>query len=86
MKGYIAVVALFATLSSNAFALRCGNELINLGDPLYKVQQNCKIISEYRVKNQNADILKLYIDDGAGAIYQLIFIDGVLNTEDFSRP
>ena len=77
-------IAILAAISFNAFALRCGNELIEIGDPIYKVEQTCESSGEYRVNNLNADILKVYVKEG-GATNELIFIDGDLNEINFSR-
>jgi len=78
------IIAILAAVSFNAFALRCGNSLIEIGDPIGKVQEYCLIDHEYRVNNQNADILKVYIKEG-GATNELIFIDGALTEINFSR-
>lgn len=78
----IILISLFGWKS--ALALRCGNELIRGGEPLHKVQEACKNGKEYRVQNQNADIVKYYYEQG-GMTNEMIFIDGNLKEIKSSR-
>lgn len=78
------ITLLLAAISLNAFALRCGNELIRTGDPLYKIEEYCTIHNQYTVNNAIADIRKLYIKQG-GMTHELIVIDGTLNTINSSK-
>jgi hypothetical protein len=68
----------------NAYALRCGTELIQEGDSLGHVMQVCLISSQYDVDNKTADIKYLYMDQG-GMKYELKFIDGKLYSIEGNR-
>lgn len=71
------ILTVLILLSFPALALRCGNDLIAIGDPYYKVITTCKIDYEYQVHNVEADIKKLYYKE-SGMNYELILIDGNL--------
>lgn len=71
------LTALLLSLSTNAFAIRCGTKIIQEGDTLYKVEKRCNIDYSYTVKGVLADIKKLYIKQG-GMTTELTVIDGIV--------
>lgn len=83
MKTLIIGIALLS-MSSGAFALRCGNTLVNEGTPLHIAMAECKGGYSYRIQNHNADIVKYYYQEG-GMTHEMIFIDGNLNSINSSR-
>jgi hypothetical protein len=86
MKTFIglALILILLFLSKAAFALRCGNELIETNQPLHEVTNACGGGHEYRVQNQNADIVKYYYKEG-GMNHEMTFVDGELKNVESSR-
>ncbi len=80
----IMIAASMMLMLSTANALRCGNELIDVGDPVYKVEVNCTIAYKYRVVNTQADIVKYYVKM-SGTTYTIIVVDGVVTGVTESR-
>lgn len=65
-------------ISLSAFAgIRCNNRLIDIGDNFYEVLDNCPIYETYRVHNNSADEMVVFVKQD-GITYELIFIDGIL--------
>lgn len=71
------IAGLLVLMASKSFALRCGNEIIDVGDSIHQVQRLCTVETEYHVQNVTADITLLYFTQN-GMHYTLKFIDGVL--------
>lgn len=79
-------VGLFAgmCLMNDANALRCNGQIIDEGSSYHEVMKNCDSEFEYEVNNQNADIKKVYIEQG-GATNEVIIIDGEVKEINWSR-
>lgn len=73
----VATGTLILLISANAFALRCGSQIISEGDSYYKIEKLCPITEENTVYNSTADIRKVYIEQ-EGKTHELIVIDGAL--------
>ena len=74
------IIALLMIASSSCFALRCGNTLINVGDAGYTVTQSCTIDHEYRVQNNNADIVKYYVKESGSLTDEIVVVDGKIQS------
>ena len=81
MKHIIFLSLLFC---SNSFALRCGNQIIENGDSLDKVEQNCEIDKIYQVNNKVVDEQHVLITQG-GMKYIIVVVDGRVKSIDGSR-
>ena len=59
-------IILATLISTNALALRCGNELILEGDSASKVIQACgdEVDNDYQVKNTDADVRDIDVVEG----------------------
>ncbi len=75
------LIGLMILLAGNAFALPCGNKLINPGASIHEVKQYCVPYTSYTAENVVADNVTLYYTTG-GKEHILVFIDGVLSTID----
>ncbi len=75
-------MALFGWKS--ALALRCGNDIIDEGDSITKVEQSCEGGSEYHVQNSGADIT-MYSYEANGMTHDMTFNDGKLSSTNSHR-
>ena len=51
-------------LSNDANALRCNGQIIDEGSSYEDVVNNCGVEDTYQVNNENADIKRVYIEQG----------------------
>ena len=71
-------IALALLVSSNSYAMYCGNVLLEKGMPIYQVKEACHNWIEYNVGGFT-DKVYLYITGGSQTT-KLVFIDGLLYT------
>jgi hypothetical protein len=76
MKTILASVLIACSFTANA--IRCGSLLIEIGDPLIKVRENCQVIGEYRTSNNNTDLLIVYVRECLSGMASIKLIDGIV--------
>lgn len=82
----LTVILLISALSFNAFSLRCGNQIIQNGDSVSKVEQYCgdDVTNDYQVKNSNADVRDVTVTQG-GMNNDVHIVDGNVQSIEGSR-
>lgn len=68
----------------NSHALRCGTQIIDVGDSGGKVERSCPVSDTYRVENVTADVNKVYVDQN-GMTYEVIVVDGKVQSIEGNR-
>lgn len=77
------IMGVLLALTSTSYALRCGNDLIYVGDS-YRDVQSCNIVDEYQVQSDISDIRLVYIKK-AGMTYIITVVDGRVNDITYNR-